>query len=548
MRRATDYWLTARGDANVPTYVLPEDVPWEKVFEALQTRFRLAPQEEVLERVSFLDTFDWKAWRERLVIRVFSQGRRHVLSLSSAKGPSLITQIQRIPGFASELPLGPMRDRLEGVSKIRRFLPQARMKTTNQWWAILNADEKTVARLLIREGTALHSKGNEGHRLPPLLHVVPLKGFEKEAKEVRTFLRKVLWLNPSRKGELGIALKVLGRSPGDYTSKFRLNLPSATMPAADAARAIHRRLLTSIRMNEAGVIKDLDSEFLHDLRVGVRRTRSALTQIKGVFPAAAVEHFKSEFRWLGRRTGPARDLDVYLLQIPRYRAALPEMVGDHLEPLVRFLEKKKATQHKKLVRTLRSKKYARLMEAWTAFLDNPPPDPTDAPNALRPAKDLASERIRKAFNRVVKQGKEITHDSPAAALHGLRIECKKLRYLITFFYSLFPPEALDPLVKELKMLQDNLGNLNDLHLQREALRESAEAMLAEELAPPETLMAMGRLMGQMETREAQEREAFHERFRRFSRPKNRKRFARLFGEDEVDEVAPAATDALGVRP
>lgn len=533
MRRASDYWLTARADAKVPTYVLPEDVPWEKVSQALQERFRLVPQEQVSEKVSFLDTFDWRAWKQHLVIRVFTQGRRHFLSLTPAKGEALTTRVQKVPGFASDLPPGSIRERLEGVSSIRRFHPQVRMKTSNQWWAVLNSDEKTVVRLLLREGVALPSKGKEGRPLPPILHVVPLRGFGKEAKEVRAFLRKVLWMNPNRKGELGIALKALGRTPGDYASKFKLKLAGAAMPASDAARAIHRRLLTTIRANEEGVIKDLDSEFLHDLRVGVRRTRSALTQIKGVFPKAVVEHFRSEFRWLGRRTGPTRDLDVYLLQIPLYRAALPEMVGDHLEPLVSFLEKRKSIEHRKLVRTLRSKKYARLMEAWASFLDNPPADPDDAPNARRPAKDLASERIRKAFRTVVKRGQRITADAPPEALHRLRIDCKKLRYLITFFYSLFPQEALDPVVKELKMLQENLGNLNDLHLQREALRESAEAMMAEDLAPPETLMAMGRLMGQMETRERQERAAFDERFGRFSRKKNRKRFAKLFGEDEV---------------
>ena len=46
------------------------------------------------------------------------------------------------------------------------------------------------------------------------------------------------------------------------------------------------RSLQTLRINEDGVRKDLDSEFLHDFRVAVRRTRSALSQIKGVFPAA----------------------------------------------------------------------------------------------------------------------------------------------------------------------------------------------------------------------------------------------------------------------
>ena len=61
--------------------------------------------------------------------------------------------------------------------------------------------------------------------------------------------------------------------------------------------------------------EQLDTEFLHDFRVALRRTRSLLGQIRDVFPAAAVEHFSSEFSWIGRLTGPPRDLDVLLLAL-----------------------------------------------------------------------------------------------------------------------------------------------------------------------------------------------------------------------------------------
>jgi CHAD domain-containing protein len=357
-----------------------------------------------------------------------------------------------------------------------------------------------------------------------------MKGYEEEFLQVKEFLREAFRLNPRRDRELVLCLKALGRVPGGYSSRFRKAL-DGDKPAVDATTAILNELLKTIRVNHPGVLKDLDPEFLHDFRVAVRRTRSALTQIKGVFPPARAEHFRSEFRWLGSRTGPARDLDVYLLKIPSYRSALPADVADHLNPLVEYLERRKGIEHRKLVRTLRSKRYAELVEDWTGFLQETHRESPDSPNALRPAKEVASERILKACRKVLKRGAAITDASPAEELHELRIDCKKLRYLILFFHSLYPPESLGPLVKELKKLQDNLGDLNDLHFQREALRGSAETMMAERLAPPETLMAMGRLMGQLEVQESKEREAFRQWFKRFSRPKNRRRFSELFGED-----------------
>ena len=65
--------------------------------------------------------------------------------------------------------------------------------------------------------------------------------------------------------------------------------------------------------NEKGIIDDIDSEFLHDFRVAVRRTRSLLGQIRYVLPKRRVTRFKRDFAWLGEVTGPARDMDVYLL-------------------------------------------------------------------------------------------------------------------------------------------------------------------------------------------------------------------------------------------
>ena len=60
-------------------------------------------------------------------------------------------------------------------------------------------------------------------------------------------------------------------------------------------------------------MRDIDTEFLHDLRVAVRRTRSALKLAGDALPAGLAARFSPEFKWLGDLTTPTRDLDVYLL-------------------------------------------------------------------------------------------------------------------------------------------------------------------------------------------------------------------------------------------
>ena len=74
-------------------------------------------------------------------------------------------------------------------------------------------------------------------------------------------------------------------------------------------------------------------EFLHDYRTAVRRTWSALSQIPDVFPPRTTERYKEAFALLGEQTNQLRDLDVYLLSEPEYRAMFPEAMRDYISPV-----------------------------------------------------------------------------------------------------------------------------------------------------------------------------------------------------------------------
>ena len=102
------------------------------------------------------------------------------------------------------------------------------------------------------------------------------------------------------------ALAAAGRVPGDYSSKLGFRL-DPEQRADVTAKEILLHLLDTIEANVPGTRANLDSEFLHDLRVAVRRSRSALTQIKSVFAPEVVEDYKERLAWVGQITGPVRD-------------------------------------------------------------------------------------------------------------------------------------------------------------------------------------------------------------------------------------------------
>jgi CHAD domain-containing protein len=132
------------------------------------------------------------------------------------------------------------------------------------------------------------------------------------------------------------------------------------------------------------------------------------------------------------------------------------------------------------------------------------------------------------YRRVRKEGRAITSQSPASDLHELRKSCKKLRYLIEFFVSIYPEEAVKPLVKALKRLLDNLGEFQDLEVHADHLREFTGQMQAEGEVPLSTLLSMGGLVAGLLQRQVAAREVFDKRFKRFDVPEHRAAYRSLF--------------------
>ena len=141
-----------------------------------------------------------------------------------------------------------------------------------------------------------------------------------------------------------------------------------TVRADVGARKIHTALLDVLVTNEPGLRASLDAEFLHDFRVAVRRTRSLLGQIREIFPPELTAHFATEFSWIGRLTGPPRDLDVLVLALRESRA---ELSHEDREALLAFLGNTQQQEHLGLVRALDSDRYRRLLSDWQAFLEHP---------------------------------------------------------------------------------------------------------------------------------------------------------------------------------
>ena len=509
------------------TYPLVSDAEYTKVRRALGARFRTRRTSPPRLRTIYYDTFDWRLYRDGGVLYAERiQGKRLVVWKSGGR----IRHQQKTdspPAFAWDLPRGPFRNALTPVIEMRRLLPmvQTDIDASSLW--VLDGSQKRLVRIDIERITAsAPNKARPRHPLPPRVRLFPVAGNSRAYSQVVRFVERDLDLRRQESTDLALALAAIGRAPGDYSSKFELTL-DPRMRADEAAKRIHRRLLQTIQMNEEGTRRDLDSEFLHDFRVAVRRTRTCLAQIRGVFPEETVDHFRREFSWLSRVSGPKRDLDVHLLRMDEYEASFDKKVQHHLAPLRQFLQVRHRIAQDRLATALQSARYQTLILSWKGFLEESVPAKTKLPNARRPILRVASERIERRFRRVLMEGVVIDSSSSAKALHRLRVECKKLRYLLEFFRSLYKPENLAPLVKDLKRLQDNLGTFNDLRVQQAAMKKFGRQMANEGIAIGESREAIRSVVEWLKVRQAKERKGFNKRFTQFSGTENRERLRRL---------------------
>ncbi len=543
--------------------MLADDVTIDQILTALSVIGSVQMDRPARNERTFLDTFDWRVheagWslhhtRDRI-------GRRLALH-DRASGRMRVSAVaETAPRFTADLPTGPLHRALAPVLDVRTLLPLATVRTESTTVRILDTETKTVLRVVV-DHDAIADPAVPEPDLGRRARLVAVKGYEPWAKRAGAALAQHLGIEPGPDDLLERAVRATGRHPGDYSSKLRLTLDPA-LSTGEAATVILGTFLATIEVNRPGARADLDPEFLHDLRVAVRRTRATLKALASVVPEAIRQDVREGFTWLGRATGEARDLDVMVLDLSdaeRDAAAQGSDAARELAPLHAHLRLRRAAAYEALDRDLGSPRCQGLLDLWRTALARPWPVPaaieaggeaggeTGGEGAIQaggeaggegdgtePVTGVARARVLAAHRRVTRRGRAITATSAAEDLHDLRKRAKELRYLLECFASLFSRRDVDPIVTELKALQDNLGRFQDHQVQADALRRFADEMVHGAGAPTATLMRMGRLAADQDRASEQARAEFAERFAAFDRAQNHRRFARLF--------APAPTPA-----
>ena len=524
---------------NAPEFRLSGAHALAGIESALKSEFRLEEESETRFDHVYYDSFDWRLYQAGACLRrEFEKDRQHLImsGLGDDSPKESVAFTGDMPRFYWDFPESVLKENISDILDIRALLPLFELRGVSRSFRMLDDARKTVLRVQLKQGSTYDAQSRMGAHVDGIVRLVPVRGYGKFLKKVSRFLTAEMELVAVTGSLFDELLASIGKVPSDYSSKLDFWF-TPDMHSDAVARHIHLHLLDTIESNIPGTRDDLDSEFLHDLRVAVRRTRSALTQIKGVFPEDVVERFKPRLGWLGQITGPTRDMHVYLLAFDEYRDSLPERYRSDLDPLHRFLLVHQRTEHEKMVKQMESEEFLQTLADWRSYLVSPDPGASALPNVRSAVSETAGKRIYKVYSRVLEEGLAITDETPSEALHELRKNCKKLRYLIEFYRSIYPEKDVKPAIRALKILLDNLGLFQDLEVQALKLQEFAHQMGKEGDVPANTLLAMGMLVDGLIKRQHQVRHRFGQLFALFADKENRDHFKRMFSQGKVKRAA-----------
>ena len=503
--------------------ILPASLDQAAARALLEERLELSPGRPRTRDRTLLDSFDGRL-RDAGLRAERPAGRSVTIVLLEPGAPSREARVPRAKRhLATELPDGALRERLAPVLEERALLPVVRVRSSVQTLAVLGAEAKTVARIEL-EQPELVRDGGERMPLAARLSLRPVLGYDREFDRTLAVLCDDLGLEAAERPLYDAAVLAAGGRPEGIPTKVKLELPAGTRTDAAAALVLGR-LVEVAEVNLPGTLEDLDPEFLHDLRVSIRRARSVLRELKDVHDPDARAHVRDELKWAQALTGPVRDLDVQLLEWPELAAHVGDVRAAELEPLRALLARRRDRERAKLARGLRGKRFRAAMRAWQALASEPT---GPGPDAGKPIEATAGKRIRKVLARMLRDGAKIGEKSPPEALHDLRKRGKELRYLLELFGSVFPERAVEPLVSGLKDLQNVLGRFQDRAVQVETLHAMRDDLAAEPEGPA-ALIALGPVLDALLADQEAAREEFAAAFEAFEQAAGRKRVRKAFG-------------------
>jgi inorganic triphosphatase YgiF len=389
--------------------------------------------------------------------------------------------------------LGRLRKLIDGEAQWRDMLDAPELKERLEPLFVVEVERHTWD--LEIDGGKIELVLDHGH-IDRHGHQVPVNEIELELKDgnpasLYAFALQLheqipLRLNNINKAERGY---MLVRQTGTVAYRAKtLELP-ADASVGDAMLAVLGNCLQQIQRNEDAVIKGDDAETLHQMRVGVRRLRSALKLFESIAPCPPA--LQEDIRWLGTELGAARDWDVMLTSTLARVQASPGGKHGLLDLQALALESARA-KRREAAQALLSPRYTHLMLTLGSWMLQA------APGLKGSAAKFSRQTMQHLHKSLLKRANRMDDNDPAG-VHRTRIAAKRGRYALEFFHSFYRAQGARTYLRTLAAAQDELGQHNDLVVADRLLQELVQQHPQAEAA---IQFARGYLLSQQATQPA----------------------------------------------
>ena len=419
---------------------------------------------------SYFDTAEFRLGRAGVSLQIRRVGEKWLQTIKVGHGTA-----KRSPeraGFESFVTIGESElncisdhDLGKWIQKIIKGEPLESILQASGWPTehLLELGSEGIVELAIDRGEVLAGKQSTGlYEVELALREGSLKTLlAAPEKLIADQLFQVSKLSTAERGYavLGSAVDVEANSKA-----VRRRLPAlrSGMSEFHALAETARPVIDEILTNGERILVSDAPEYTHQLRVNLRRLRTALKVFKSASRGTDLTHLSIDARNMGRVAGELRDADVLVSEI--YFPAVSDAYcnasqGQLLDILLKYREQKRAEVRS----SFENAKWSRLKLTCTLFeeavarelnlrVGEGPGDDVDV---------IARRALDKAWKKVRLWGKRLDELS-IEERHEMRKDLKSLRYSVEFFVPLYRPKQVRPFVKKLKELQDVFGYLNDV--------------------------------------------------------------------------------------
>ena len=472
-------------------YLLPESEAGTAAVNLLRSKgYRVSQRRTIHQEDLYLDTFDWRLFRQGLSLRLRRANARTFFTLKSLGkiegGRAERREIEvEVKGDISDPAMVLVKEIRQEIAEIiypRHLIGQLAIRTERQPYLVTCPDETQVE--LVFDTTGFSARGMNKPRKTRRLFEMEAelkKGEPAGLETLQLNLAGHFGLVPSRQSKLETAIERLG-------IKFPTKNPPPQweLKSADRLdRAMQKILsfqLARFEENIAGVLQDIDTEFVHQARVATRRMRSLIRIFAGAIPEKTASYLVDELFWLGSLFGGVRDLDVFLLNIRTYTGMIKVASRRAVETLRGQIGDERTVRLSELKTGLASARCRLFLSRLHAFAGRTLPKNPSAPLALALVQNVAPHVITQRFDAVITQGKKVLAKPKLGNFHKLRIQFKRLRYASEFISPAYG-DSLHAFIADMVKIQDCLGDLQDTVFTRSRIEGLLKAWKGHVLDP-----------------------------------------------------------------